>query len=111
MHINGEEEKRGPGAPKKQRRFRRIGELRRFKPAGVPGSELVRQTVYIDEFEAIRLCDLEGYSQIDAAAAMGIGRATVQRLLQSGRSKIAGAILRGEMILIDEYTEQEGRNT
>jgi predicted DNA-binding protein (UPF0251 family) len=107
MHKNSQSGIKGPGAPKKERRYRPIGELRRFKPAGIPASQLLRQIVYIDEFEAIRLCDLEGFSQIEAAARMGIGRGTVQRLLQLGRSKIAGAILRGEVIIIDEKGESD----
>ena len=48
----------------------------------------------LDEFEAIRLIDIEGLNQIEAAADMQISRATVQRLLLSGRKKIAEALLR-----------------
>lgn len=95
-------EERRPGAPKKERRCRPIGELRRFKPAGIPASRLVRRIIQLDEFEAIRLCDLEEMSQIEAAGVMGISRGTVQRLLQSGRKKIAGALLRGEVIVLED---------
>jgi uncharacterized protein len=97
-----EKEGRSPGAPKKRRHCRPIGELRRFKPAGIPASKLVRRIVHLDEFEAIRLCDLEGLSQIEAAGVMTVSRGTVQRLLQSGRSKIAGALLRGEVIILED---------
>ncbi len=46
-----------------------------------------------DEFESMRLCDLEGKSQIEAAQEMLISRGTIQRLLESGRSKVVQAIL------------------
>ncbi|ORC36963.1 hypothetical protein B4O97_04885 [Marispirochaeta aestuarii] len=107
MHNSEIPGSRKPGAPRKTRRYRPIGELRRFKPAGIPGSELKRQILHIDEFEAMRLCDLENLSQIEAAETMEVSRGTVQRLLLSGRAKVAGAILRGEMIILDEGEEND----
>jgi predicted DNA-binding protein (UPF0251 family) len=47
----------------------------------------------LDEFEAMRLCDLEGLSQIEAGERMQISRGTVQRLLESGRRKVVQALL------------------
>jgi predicted DNA-binding protein (UPF0251 family) len=55
----------------------------------------------------MRLCDLENLSQIEAAETMEVSRGTVQRLLLSGRAKVAGAILRGEMIILDEGEEND----
>src|SRR6056297_89978 len=101
MQNTNEQNTLRPGAPKKNRRCRELGQLRRFKPAGIRAHGLPKQMVYLDEFEAIRLCDLEGMSQIEAGGVMGISRGTVQRLLTSGRAKIAGALLRGEVLLIN----------
>jgi len=101
MQNTNEQNTPRPGAPKKERRCRELGQFRRFKPAGIRAQGLPKQLVYLDEFEAIRLCDLEGMSQIEAGGAMGISRGTVQRLLTSGRAKIAGALLRGEVLVIN----------
>jgi len=78
---------------RKKRYARRLDASRHFKPQGVPRSELRVQRVDLDEFEVIRLIDIEGLNQIDAATEMEVSRATVQRLLASGRKKIATAIL------------------
>ncbi len=71
-----------------------------FKPAGVPGRELEQIPLGVDELEAIRLVDLEGLSHEQAAAAMGVSRQTVGRVLEAGRAKIAEALVAGKAILI-----------
>jgi uncharacterized protein len=49
----------------------------------------------MDEFEAIRLADLECHSQEQAAKKMGISRATFGRIIESGRSKVAQVLVQG----------------
>lgn len=49
--------------------------------------------ITLDEFEALRLCDYEKQSQIDAASEMQVSRGTIQRLLESGREKLVDGIL------------------
>jgi predicted DNA-binding protein (UPF0251 family) len=71
-----------------------------FKPAGVPARELDQLPLAVDELEAIRLVDLEGLSHEQAAAAMGISRQTVGRVLERGRAKVAEALVDGKAILI-----------
>jgi len=71
-----------------------------FKPAGVPGRELEQLPLAVDELEAIRLVDLEGLSHEHAAAAMGVSRQTVGRVLERGRAKVAEALVGGKAILI-----------
>ena len=63
-----------------------------------------------DEFEAMRLCDLEGLSQIDAGERMQVSRGTVQRLLESGRQKTVVALLRNEGLAIGDESVH-ARNT
>lgn len=46
-----------------------------------------------DELEAFFLCDGCGKTQAEAGLCMGISRGTVQRLLASGRKKIAQALV------------------
>jgi len=71
-----------------------------FKPAGVPGRDLEQLTLAVDELEAIRLVDLESLSHEQAAAAMGVSRQTVGRVLERGRAKVAEALVGGKAILI-----------
>jgi uncharacterized protein len=71
-----------------------------FKPAGVPARELEQLQLAVDELEAIRLVDLEGLSHEQAAAAMGVSRQTVGRVLERGRAKVAEALVAGKAILV-----------
>jgi predicted DNA-binding protein (UPF0251 family) len=71
-----------------------------FKPAGVPARELEHLRLAVDELEAIRLVDLEGFSHEQAAGAMGVSRQTVGRVLERGRAKVAEALVGGKAILI-----------
>ena len=58
-----------------------------------------------DEFEAVRLCDYEGNNQIEAAEKMHISRGTVQRLLNSARSKIIESLLQDKVLVIKNNCE------
>ncbi len=71
-----------------------------YKPAGIPLRDLPIIKLAPDEFEAMRLCDLEGKSQIQAAQEMLISRGTVQRLLESGRAKVVQVILNNSALQI-----------
>ena len=53
-----------------------------------------------DELEAIRLADVEGYSQVEAAGVMGISQPTFHRILKEARRKIGRAILEGRKVRI-----------
>ncbi len=48
--------------------------------------------VYLDELEAFRLVYLEGLTQEEAAARMGLSRGSLWRLLDSARRKLALAL-------------------
>jgi len=62
--------------------------------------ERVVNILELAEFEAMRLCDMEGKSQIEAGKIMNISRGTIQRLLDSGRKKLVDALLNGKCIKI-----------
>jgi predicted DNA-binding protein (UPF0251 family) len=55
----------------------------------------------VEEAESIRLKDLEGLEQEEAAQKMNISRSTFSRLLDSARQKIADALLNGKAIRIE----------
>ena len=73
-----------------------------FKPAGIPLQELEKITLYIDELETLKLCDHDRLTQEEAGLKMGISRGTVQRLLSSGRKKVATALSECKAILLEE---------
>jgi predicted DNA-binding protein (UPF0251 family) len=71
-----------------------------FKPAGVRMIDLEESILTVDEFEAVRLKDLEGLNEEDAAKKMNISQPTFNRLVSSARKKIADAIVNGKAIKI-----------
>lgn len=72
-----------------------------FKPAGIRMRDLEEIILTVDEFEAIRLKDLEGLDQARAAGKMKISQPTFFRLLDSARKKIADALVNGKAIRIE----------
>ncbi len=55
----------------------------------------------IDEYEAIRLIDYEGFDQEECAIQMNVARTTVQGIYAKARKKIAQSIVTGKVLLID----------
>lgn len=72
-----------------------------FKPAGLKMSGLEEIIVTMDEFESVRLKDLMGFEQEEAAVKMNISQPTFHRLVLSARKKIADAIVNGKAIRIE----------
>jgi predicted DNA-binding protein (UPF0251 family) len=72
-----------------------------FKPAGIPKSALEETVLTVDEYEAVRLKDLEGLGQDEAAGRMEISQPTFNRLVMSARKKLADAIVNGKSIRIE----------
>ena len=73
-----------------------------YKPRAIPMQELELVELRLDELEAIRLCDVEGLDQAGAGERMGVSRGTVQRLLKSGREKLARAVLESSALRIGD---------
>ena len=55
----------------------------------------------VDEFEAVRLKDLEGLDQNECAKKMDISQPTFHRLVVAARRKIADALTHGKTIKIE----------
>jgi len=83
---------------KKTRYCREIEGYNLYKPAGIPMGQMRISELGLDELEAMRLCDVEGRQQTEAAQLMGVSRGTVQRLLESGRRKTADALVHGKAL-------------
>ena len=73
----------------------------KFKPSGIPSRELEEVMLAVEEFEALRLGDVEGLYHETAAQMMGVSRATFGRILQDGRKKVATALVTGMVLTID----------
>jgi len=82
-----------------------------FKPRGIPLTELQEVVLTVDEFEAVRLADLEGLYQQAAAQKMKISRQTFGNIIRGAHGKIADAIINGKAIKIEGgvYTRTEKR--
>ncbi len=87
--------------PKKTRWVKCQPGERCFRPACKPGKILEGVILSLDEFEAIRLADLEGMKQVDAAKLLRISRPTFSRIVESGRKKIADGIVNIKAIRIE----------
>jgi len=72
-----------------------------FKPRGIPVDMLEEINLTLDELEAVRLADLEGMYQEDAAAKMNISRQTFGNIIDSAHKKIADALLNGKALKIE----------
>jgi predicted DNA-binding protein (UPF0251 family) len=72
-----------------------------FKPRGVPLSALEEIILTVDEFEAIRLADLENLYQEQAAEKMKVSRQTFGRIIDSAHKKVAEALVKGKALKIE----------
>ena len=72
-----------------------------FKPQGVPMTDLEQVTVTLDGLEALRLADLEGLYQEEAAKRMGVSRATFARVLTAARQAVSDALVNGKALEIE----------
>jgi predicted DNA-binding protein (UPF0251 family) len=74
---------------------------RYYKPRGIPLRELTETVLPLDGLEALRLADVEGLEQVDAAQTMGISRSTFSRLLAQARTTVATALTTGQALRIE----------
>ncbi|MDY6835898.1 MAG: DUF134 domain-containing protein [Chloroflexota bacterium] len=80
-----------------------------FKPVGIPMVDLEEVNVTLDEYEAVRLADLEDLYQEQAAEMMGVSRQTFGNILNSAHKKIADCLVNGKVIKIEggKYATQD----
>ena len=87
--------------PKKTRWIKCTSRERCFRPQRKPLNKLKEVTLSLDEFEAIRLADLEELKQVDAARLMQISRTTFSRIVASARKKVADGLVNIKAIRIE----------
>jgi len=87
--------------PRKWRRVCCMPQSSRFGP--LDGTEAENEVVImsVDEYETIRLIDLDGYDQEACAAHMNVSRSTVQGIYDVARKKIARSIVEGAILRIE----------
>jgi predicted DNA-binding protein (UPF0251 family) len=90
--------------PRKYRRLMREPQPAIYKPVGVPLRSLDRVILLHEELEALRLADLEGRYQEEAAEQMIVSRSTFQRIVTEARRKVAQALVEGTALQIEGGT-------
>ena len=71
-----------------------------YKPQGVPLRQLETIELSLEEFEALRLKNVEKMQQVTCAQRMDISQSTFQRILSDALSKVSEAIVKGKAIRI-----------
>ena len=71
-----------------------------FKPRGVPLVSLEEMVLPLEGLEALRLAEVEGLDQEEAALRMGVSRPTFSRVLAQARRVVALALVHGRALRI-----------
>ena len=95
--------------PPRCRRICSLPQVNTFCPDGCGDSEPILLT--LDEYEVIRLVDLEQQTHEQCAAQMDISRSTVQEIYENARCKIAACLVYGKPLHVTggNYRVCEGR--
>lgn len=86
--------------PRLCRRIRFNPNVTYFKPQGVPMVFLDVVELTTEEAEALRLKNIKGLEQKEAAKKMNTSQSTFQRILSSAYKKITEALIEGKAIKI-----------
>ncbi|HHT27789.1 MAG TPA: DUF134 domain-containing protein [Firmicutes bacterium] len=97
--------------PRKWRRVCSLPDASRFGPLDVDVDVADRIIMTVDEYETIRLIDLEGFTQNECAEQMHVSRTTVQGVYAQARQKLADSLVNGKPLWIEggDYQICDGR--
>jgi len=74
-------------------------EITQFSPRGKPGRP-DEVELKVDQYEALKIADYQGYNQEEGAKFMGISRPSFGRILREGRKTLVEALVKGKIIRI-----------
>ncbi len=96
--------------PMKWRKVCCLPENNRFGPLSLITDEGSQIKMTVDEYETIRLIDLEGFTQEECAKQMNVARSTVQGIYIEARKKVAESLVNGKVLSIEggEYQLCDG---
>lgn len=99
--------------PRKWRKVCALPDNKRFGPLDSPADAANAVNMTVDEYETIRLIDLEGFTQEECANQMNISRTTVQGIYDEARRKLAESLVNGKVLYIEggEYQLCDGRGS
>ncbi|NLM00846.1 MAG: DUF134 domain-containing protein [Treponema sp.] len=96
--------------PMKWRKVCCLPENNKYGPLDLSLDENNSILMTVDEYETIRLIDLENFNQEECAKQMNVARSTVQGIYNEARKKLADSLVNGKILLINggEYKLCEG---
>lgn len=96
--------------PRKCRKVCHMPKVCNFVPVGQDENQTA-VVLTVDEFEAIRLIDEQGFSQEECSSYMQVARTTAQAIYNTARAKIATALVEGMPLRIEggDYRLCEGK--
>lgn len=88
--------------PIKRRRVCLLPEVNKFGPMNRRGQGRKEEMIImsVEEYETIRLIDMERLTQEESSKSMGVARSTVQRIYDEARKKLADALINGKTLKI-----------
>lgn len=86
--------------PMKWRKVCCLPESSQFGPLDTPADAESSVTMTVDEYETIRLIDLQGFTQEECARQMNVARTTVQGIYFEARKKLAESLVNGKILFI-----------
>lgn len=90
----------------RQRGIRKVCQLpicSKFEPT-VQGENKEEINLTVEEYETLRLIDVESFSQLECASYMNVARTTVQQIYADARKKVSTALVEGRTLRIEGGT-------
>jgi hypothetical protein len=90
----------GPGRRRGRRKMESLPGANLFGPLNVPAASIDFIDMGAEHVEALRLCDILGLTQQEAAERLGVSRRTLWSDLKEAGAKVARALMEGRGIRI-----------
>ena len=87
--------------PVKCRKVCSLPDKNSFGPIGSIADKKTNVSMTVEEYETIRLIDLEGLTQAECALQMNVARTTVQGIYIEARRKLAECVVNSKTLMIE----------